>query len=142
MTIINFIGWIFLIYRSLLPSVNSTESILDHKESIGFFISMQANQFSLLQTVLTLFAIGIAIAGVWSYLEIKRVVEEKAIHSINEILPKLSKEMFSKFGKEDLQRMIVDANMELTSKEKPMNFLKEGLVLSQVDPTEIRLPNE
>jgi hypothetical protein len=142
LTFINLLILSFLSFRIGVPFFNSTESIFSNTDSIGLFLSAQSTQFAWLQTIIAVFGIGLTIIGVWGYVEIRKFAEKKTTEMINTIAPQLFTEMIEKFGREELQRMLVEIKMAQTVQEKTSGVFQEGIERLLKDPTEMERPNE
>lgn len=140
--IVNLIVMMYLIFRIGNFHVNPHESALTESSSIALFLSAQANQFALLQVLLSVLAIGLAVAAFWGYIEIMSRSEQKAEETVNEVVPRLFKEMLEKFGKEELQRMLLEINMTNPIQENLGNVLSEGLESLIKDPLDMEFINE
>lgn len=129
---------LFNFYRIGLPLFDSNESLLNHTDSIALFMNIQANQFSLLQTYISIFGIIIAIAGVWGYTEIQRIASKVSADAVKDAIP----EAFNKFGEQNIQRMIVREVDEKFKKENEKEQYAYGMSKIYKDPNAIEVPND
>ncbi len=137
LAIVNLLTMAFLIFRFGLPFVNSKESIFSETESIGIFLSAQANQFAILQVIVSVFGIGLAVVAFWGYIEIMSRAEQKAEKTVQQEVPRLFNEMLDKFGKEELQRMLLDAKMTKPLQKNAEEIFQEGSGRMHKDPLEL-----
>ena len=124
----------FLAFRIGVPFVNETASVLSQTDSIGVFLAAQANQFALLQVLLSAVGIGIAIAAVWGYNQIKSGAEKMALEKVNEVVPKLVKEALEKLGPEEMAHINFNLSMGRPPKGNLKDVLSESIELLGKDP--------
>lgn len=125
-TAINFLILLFLIFRLGLPFVNELSSVLSSTDSIGVFLSVQANQFALMQVMLSILGIGIAIITFWGYFEIKRMAENKAEEAIKSMLPIAFNELLKRMDQEEIAQFVFHAKSVINQKSTDKLF-QEGI---------------
>lgn len=118
---------LFLAFRVGTPLLNVSDSILANTDSIGVFLMAQANQFALMQVILSALGIGLAVIGFWGYFAIKSSAESKAEATVREEVPKLFDEVLKKYGREELQRLILETKMELAEEKNSSDVFQEGI---------------
>jgi hypothetical protein len=106
-------------FRATVPAIAAESVGLDPKEFFSTHLSMQANQFALLQIylsvltiVLTVLGIVLAVAAIWGYKEIKDIAIKIAEKKIQEIVPSIVKSEIRQLGEEERDRTIFGTNME------------------------------
>ena len=142
LAIVNLLIMAYLIFRFGMPSVNSTKSFLDETHSIGIFLAAQANQFAILQIMLSILGLGLAVAAFWGYIEIMSRAELRAENTVKETVPKLFSEMLDKFGKQELERMLLETKMTKPLQRNTDETFYEGIKKLQKDPFEMEEINE
>lgn len=118
---------LFLAFRIGLPLFSGSDSIFSSTDSIGVFLMAQANQYALMQVMLSTLGIGLAVVGFWGYFAIKSSAESKAEVTVREEVPKLFEEVLKKYGREELQRMILETKMELAEAKNSSDVFQEGV---------------
>lgn len=134
--VVNLLAMTYIIFRFGIPYYNSTQSLANETDSIGVFLSAQANQFALLQTYLSTFGIGLALAAFWGYIEITTRAEQKAEATVQGAVPKLFNELLDKFGREELNRLL-DERMKKSSQKNTDDVLQEGIERMFKDPMDV-----
>lgn len=132
----NLLAFIYIIFRLGIPFYNETASVLSNTDSIGVFLSAQANQFALMQVLLSALGIGLAVAGFWGYFTIKESAKNMAEATVKVEVPNLFEEMLKKYGREEFQRFLIDTKMELPQHKSSDDVFQEGIVRMQQDPME------
>jgi len=136
-SLLNALLLVFIIYRFGIPILNSTESLMSNTDSIGVWFSAQANQFALIQLLLSIFGIGVAFVTIWGYMTIKESAANAAEKAVKEGVPKFFKEMFDKIGREELQRMLVEIKLESTQQKNSSHVFEEGIERLSKDPMDV-----
>ena len=77
-----------------------------------------------------------ALIAVWGYIAIRQSAQLKAEKTDKNEVPKLFEVMLNKFGREELQRMLVEAKMTIYRKNTNEVFQKDIDKMFK-DPTEV-----
>lgn len=119
LTILNIVIISAFWYRFTIPIVDSTSNFFSQSDHISSFLAAQANHYSLLQIFLILFSIIIAIAAMWGFTEIKKIVEKKTEEKINNEIPVFIDSYIDKHGQEIVNRLFLKVKVD---KEKLQEY--------------------
>jgi hypothetical protein len=134
-----------LIYFRMYVTPIAASSIGDtDKDLFGSYLTMQANQFALLQVYLSAFGIiltglGIvlAAAAIWGYKELKKIALKIAVNKIQEIVPALVKIEIGKLVPEEQARASFEVAMEKFPVSNSNEVLTDCVLAMNKDPMDM-----
>lgn len=135
-----------ILCRSIAPQV--ILSSIEAKDPVLFsaYLTMQANQFALLQVylsalgiLLTVLGFVLAMAAIWGYKDLTSTLQESARKMISETVPGLIKKEMSNASLEQLAKLAMEQKMSKTSSSQGA-ALNDIISLVEKDPSE--LPSE
>ncbi len=130
--------------RLFVPPVETVTSAVASGENYTHLLTMQANQFALLQVyiaafgiVLTALGIVLAVAAVYGYTELRASALKTAEEKISKDLPTLVKEQFTLLAPEAQAQLIAKVIMDRSPDVSTENAFLEGVKVMTQDPMNI-----